>query len=78
MGTFYLSTFRNPYFFTLTWVKKFSQYFYFYQSIFNHEYLYFYLSKGCVYFCHPCSCDIINDLHFKDKKVRVSMACLWK
>ncbi len=52
MGTFYLSTCQSPYFFTLTWVNKCSQYFYFYQSIFKHEYLYFYLSKGCVYFCH--------------------------
>jgi len=32
MGTFYWSTFQSL--FTLTWVKKFSQYFYFYQSIF--------------------------------------------
>ncbi len=43
---------ESPYFFTLTWVKKCSQYFYFYQSIFKHEYLYFFLSEGCVYFCH--------------------------
>ena len=49
MGTFYLSTFQSL--FTFTWVKKFSQYFYFHQSIFKHEYLYFYLSKGCVYLC---------------------------
>ena len=27
------------------------QYFSFYQSLFKHEYLYFYLSEGCVYFC---------------------------
>ena len=51
MGTFYLSTFRSPYFFTFTRVKTLSQYFYFYQSIFKHKCLYFFLSKGCVYFC---------------------------
>ncbi len=55
MGTFYLSLCQSSYFFTLTWVKKCSQYFYFYQSIFKHEYLYFYLSEGCVYFCHLCN-----------------------
>ena len=46
MGTFYWSTFQSL--FTFTWVKKFSQYFYFHQSIFKHEYLYFYFSKGCI------------------------------
>ena len=30
---------QSPYFFSLTWVKKCSQYFNFYQSIFKHEYL---------------------------------------
>ncbi len=45
---------QSPYFFTLTWVNKCSQYFYFYQSIVTHEHLYFYLSKGCVYVCHLC------------------------
>ncbi len=40
MDTFYLSTCQSPYLFTLTWVNKCSQYFYFYQSIFKHEYLY--------------------------------------
>ena len=35
MGTFYLSTFQNPYFFTFTWVKKFSQYFYFTRVFLN-------------------------------------------
>ena len=56
MGTFYWSTFQSL--FTFTWVKKFSQYFYFHQSIFKHEYLYFYLSKGCVYFWHLCRAHI--------------------
>ena len=46
MGTFYLSTFQSPLYFYLS--KEV------YQSIFKHEYLHFYLSKGCVYFCHLC------------------------
>ena len=33
MGTFYWSTFQSPYFFTFTWVKKFSQYFFLNTSI---------------------------------------------
>ena len=49
----YLSTFQSL--FTFTRVKKFSQYFYFYQSIFKHEYVYFYLSKGCVYSAYQIS-----------------------
>jgi len=49
------TTCQSPYFFTLTWVNKCSQYFYFYQSIVTHEHLYFYLSKGCVYVCHLCT-----------------------
>ena len=35
MGTFYWRTFQSL--FTFTWVKKFSQYFYFHQSIFKHS-----------------------------------------
>ena len=33
MATFYLSLSQSPHFFTLTWVKKSSQYFNFYQSL---------------------------------------------
>ncbi len=50
-----LSSFQNLYFTTFTWVKKLSQYFYLYRSLFflkkKQKCLYFYLSKECVYFC---------------------------
>ena len=52
------------YFYTLTWVKKSSQYFNFYQSIFKHEYLFVYLSEGCVYFCHLCKYDSWTEVIF--------------
>ncbi len=35
MGTFYFSKAQSPYFFTLTWVKKCSQYFYFTRVFLN-------------------------------------------
>ena len=53
MVTFYfntLSRFYSLYFFTLTWVKRLS--WYFYQSIFKLKYQYFYLSNERVYFWH--------------------------
>ena len=36
---------QSPSFFTLTWVKKCSQHFNFYQSLFKHEYLYIWVKE---------------------------------